>query len=101
MSEQPEPDPGQAHPQEPGRALLLQAAPERQQPDEAEEEQRGADLHRPHAVHVQRLHGSDQVRAVADLVMRRLLVAQFHGHTVLRGGGGGGSEASLETPRNS
>ena len=34
------------------------------------------------AVDVQRLHGRDQVGPLAELVLHRLVVAQFHGTTV-------------------
>src|SRR5918993_3724206 len=60
-AEQAEADAGEAHPQQPGAARLLQRPVERQQPEEAEQEKGGADLDRPHPVHVQRLHGRDQV----------------------------------------
>ena len=76
--EQPEPEAGQAGPQPPGAAVVLEPAVERQQGDEADQPGERADLDGAHAVHVERLDVGDDEGAVADLVLLRLVVAEVH-----------------------
>ncbi len=77
-AQQAQAEPRQAGPQPPQPAGLLEVAVERQQRDEGDEPEPHADLHGAHAVDVERLDVGHDVRAVADLVLPRLLVADLH-----------------------
>src|SRR5690606_11389049 len=63
---------GQAGPQPPLAVRLLEPAVERDQPDEGDQPEGGADRDRAYAVHVERVDVGDDVGAVADLVRLHL-----------------------------
>ena len=79
QAEQTQADPGQAGPEPPLLAVVLEPSVERQQGDEPDQPEGGADLDGAHAVDVQGLDVRDEERPLAELVLHRLVVAKFHG----------------------
>src|SRR5688500_11718908 len=79
---QAEPEAREAGPQPPGPAAVPERAPEREEAEEAQEPQGGADLGRADPVDVERLDLRHDVGAPTDLVPRRLLVTQVHALTL-------------------
>ena len=67
--------------------LSRSVPPEREETEEADQPERGADLGRAYAVDVERLDLRDDVGALAELVLCRLLVAQVHDATLHAGRG--------------